>query len=282
MRTAVLTLALLGMCILHCAAQQLSGFSAAFYDVDCLYDTIPSPFYDDGDYTPQGRLHWNSSRYGRKVSAAARVIDSLATDVVALYGVENEQVVRDIAAACSSDYAYVHATNDADDGLDFALLYFGDRFAPLRTTRWRNALAIEGTAGQTPLTIIVTHRCASLGVLVARLRDRKAGPAAADEDNNIMIMGMPNKLNFPEYGLSDATARAERAGRGNRRSSGRWQMRDRIATNISGIERCDVYAARWMLTRSGEPAPTYDRARYVGGCGRYLPLFIYFDKTFAR
>lgn len=278
MRTAVLTIALLGMCILHCAAQHHSGLSAAFYDVDCLYDTIPSPFYDDGDYTPQGRLHWDSSRYGRKVSATARVIDSLATDVVALYGVENEQVVRDIAAACSSDYAYIHATNDSDDGLDFALLYFGDRFTPLRTTGWRNALAIQGEAAGKPLTIIITHRCSSLGVLVARLREQ----TARDEDNNIMIMGMPNKLNFPEYGMTDATARAERAGRGTRRLSGRWQMRDRIATNISGIATCDVYAARWMLTRTGEPAPTFDRTKYVGGCGRHLPIFIYFDETFAR
>lgn len=277
MRTAVLTIALLGMCILHCAAQHHSGLSAAFYDVDCLYDTIPSPFYDDGDYTPQGRLHWDSDRYRLKVSATARVIDSLATDMVALYGVENEDVVRDIAAACNSDYAYIHATNDSDDGLDFALLYFGDRFTPHRTIRWRNALAIRGEAADRPLTIIITHRCSSLGVLVARLRDE-----TTQGEDNIMVMGMPNKLNFPEYGLHDATAQAERAGRGTRRIAGRWQMRDRIATNIAGVEVCDVYAARWMLSRSGEPAPTYDRTKYVGGCGRNLPLFIYFGKTFAR
>lgn len=268
-----MTIALLGI-FLHCPAQQ-RGFSAAFYDVDRFYDTIPSPFYDDGDYTPHGRMRWDSGRYRRKAASAARVIDSLATDVVALYGVENEQVVRDIAAACRSDYAYVHATNDADDGLDFALLYFGDRFIPQQTMPWRDALCIRGSAAGIPLTIVVTHRCRSLGVLVERLRSRYG-------DNNIIIMGTPNKLNFPEYGLCDATAAAERAGRGNSFAGGRWRMRDRIATNMSGITLCDVYAARWMLTRTGRPAPTYDRSKYTGGYGNYLPLFIYFDETFAH
>lgn len=270
---------LLLLSVLHCCtAQPARGFSAAFYDADCLYDTIPSPFYDDGDYTPRGRLRWDSRRYTRKVESVARLIDSLATDLVALYGVENEQVVRDITAACSSDYAYVHVTSDSDNGLDFALLYFGDRFMPERTIRWSDALAIRGTACGRPLTIVITHRCSSLGALTARLREMYG----ATEDNNIMIMGTPNKLNFPEYGLRDATARAERAGRGNAVRAGNWQMRDRIATNISGIACFDVYAARWLLTRTGEPAPTYDRSRYVGGCGRYLPVFIYFDETFAH
>ncbi|MDE5963078.1 MAG: hypothetical protein K2G58_03465, partial [Alistipes sp.] len=30
----------------------------AYYDVERLYDTIASPFYNDTDYTPEGRLHW--------------------------------------------------------------------------------------------------------------------------------------------------------------------------------------------------------------------------------
>ncbi len=280
MRGAITTIALLATALIAVTAQgtaqERRGFSAAFYDVDCLYDTIPSRFYDDSDYTPQGRLRWDGSRYRRKVEATARVIDSLATDVVALYGVENEQVVRDISAACRSDYAYLHRTCDAENGLDFALLYFVDRFVPDRVIRWNNALAIHGTTGGTPLTLVIMHRCSSLGVLAARLEEEYG-----TEDNNIIMMGMPNKLNFPEYGLRDATLRAEKAGRGNSCEGGRWRMRDRIATNLSGITVCDVFATRRMLTRAGHPAPTYDRTRYVGGCGRYLPLFIYFDETFA-
>ena len=31
-----------------------------YYEVDHLYDTLPSPFYNDTDYTPEGRYRWNS------------------------------------------------------------------------------------------------------------------------------------------------------------------------------------------------------------------------------
>ena len=30
----------------------------AYYDIDHLYDTLPSPFYADDDRTPAGRLRW--------------------------------------------------------------------------------------------------------------------------------------------------------------------------------------------------------------------------------
>ena len=80
---------------LQLSAQPRVGF--AYYDVDRAYDTIPSAFYDDSDFTPEGRNHWDRERYTRKVEHIAATIDSMALPIVALYGVENEQVVRDIA-----------------------------------------------------------------------------------------------------------------------------------------------------------------------------------------
>ena len=50
LRTALTAiLATLFCCAVH--AQQRTGF--AYYDLDRLYDTIPSLFYDDADYTPE-------------------------------------------------------------------------------------------------------------------------------------------------------------------------------------------------------------------------------------
>ncbi len=72
----------------------------AFYDADCLYDTVPSPFGNDTRYLPQGEMRWTGERYRRKVMQTAAVIDSLGLPLVGLYGVENESVVRDVAAAC--------------------------------------------------------------------------------------------------------------------------------------------------------------------------------------
>lgn len=102
----------------------------AFYDVDRLYDTLPALFYNDEDYTPDGRYGWNAERYERKIRNTAAVIDSMGLEIVALWGVENETVVRDLTAACRGDYTYLHRTLNSLDGMDFALLYFGDRFYP--------------------------------------------------------------------------------------------------------------------------------------------------------
>ena len=37
-----------------------------FYNVESLYDTIPSLFYNDKNYTPDGTMRWNGVRYQNK------------------------------------------------------------------------------------------------------------------------------------------------------------------------------------------------------------------------
>ena len=58
--------------------------------------------------------------------------------------------VRDLAAACRGDYSYLHRTLNTLDGLDFALLYYGDLFYPHYAEPGRHYLYIEGTMGATP------------------------------------------------------------------------------------------------------------------------------------
>ena len=275
MRYIIIILALILSTIAELAtAQQSELLGVGFYDVEKLYDTIPSRFYNDKDYTPGGRLKWDSSRYRQKINHTAQVLDSMHLHVVALYGVENEQVVRDIASECKSDYAYIHRTNDYNKGLDFALLYYADKFVPERVIQWSNALYIEAVAGDTPIAIIVQNRSSSLGVL---LKEQNLCNAA----RKIIILGAPNKLNFQKYNLLDATATAERAGRGNRMDNRGWQMYARIFTNMENIVKCDVYAQGWLMTAQGTPLPTYDRMKYYGGYSQQLPVYIYFDKVFA-
>ena len=86
---------LLSAITIQLSAQPRVGF--AYYDVDRAYDTSPSPFYDDSAFTPSGRYQWNSERYEHKIKGIAAVVDSMSLPIIALYGVENEQVVRDIA-----------------------------------------------------------------------------------------------------------------------------------------------------------------------------------------
>ena len=125
----IITALLLFLAGIPAHAQPRTGI--VYWDLDHLYDTVPALFYNDTDYTPSGRLAWDTERYRRKIRHTAAVIDSMRMPLVALWGVENEAVVRDIAAACEGDYSYLHRTLNSLDGMDFALLYYGDLFEPL-------------------------------------------------------------------------------------------------------------------------------------------------------
>ncbi len=248
----------------------------AYYDVDRLYDTVVSPFYNDTDFTPAGRLRWDSERYRRKINRMAAVIDSMSLPIVALYGVENEAVVRDLVRASRNYYAYLHRTLNQLDGLDFALLYHGDRFFPHFTEPGNGYLYVEGT-----LSARYRRTCDTLGLLLCHREDtadwvlqflREEHPNTA-----MVVLGRfrPDKVSV--HGFRDATARAEKSGHGNRFRRNGWEMHDRIAADTTlHAEYCDVYIRRWLLDPAdGKPLPTYDNRRYRGGCGRSLPVFVY-------
>ena len=197
----------------HAAAQRpqrpRTGF--AFYDVDRLYDTLPSPFYDDADFTPQGRLKWDTERYRSKIRRTAAVIDSMALPLVALYGVENERVVRDLAAACRGDYSYLHRTLNTLDGLDFALLYYGDRFFPHRTEPGDRTLYVEGTLGRDTVGLLLVRDRRMLPWIIGELHEERP-------QVRLLVAGSVTPRDAARWGLHDATARAEEAGRGTVRS----------------------------------------------------------------
>lgn len=242
----------------------------AFYDVDRIYDTIPALFYNDEAYTPQGRYGWNSERYERKIRNTAAVIDSMALEIVALWGVENEQVVRDLCSACRGEYSYLHRTLNTLDGMDFALLYYGDRFYPERAEVGRRYLLVIGELD-------------GLRVGLAMCGDRSTGRWLAEDlrDNYpglpLVVMGRVDGQKAARLGLRDAMARAEKAGRGNIRRAGRWEMRDRILVDTAF--KCpagDVYIRRQLVDqKSGNPLGTFSGSIYRGGYGYSLPVFVY-------
>ena len=242
----------------------------AFYDVDKIYDTLPALFYDDEEYTPEGRRHWDTERYRRKIRNTAAVIDSMALEVVALWGVENEAVVRDLAAACRGDYSYLHRTLNSLDGMDFALLYYGDRFFPHYVEPGRRYLYIEGTLGRDTVGLVLCAENRMAEWVVRDLREER--PSA-----RLVVLGRSATMDPARYGLHDATARAERAGRGTIHSRGRWTMRDRILvdTYLETVA-ADVFARRFLIDpRSGSPLATFEGRVYCGGYGYSLPVFVY-------
>ena len=240
----------------------------AYYDADHLYDTSESPFYDDSNYTPEGRYQWDSIRYNRKIELTAARIDSLRADVVALYGVENEQVVRDIAMHLKGDYTYLHRTLNTFDGMDFALLYFADRCEPLRAEAERSMLSIEALMGRDSVMII-------LGADPRFVRLKIKEVQATYPTRQLIVAGKIGSINPTAYGLVDRMAEPARRGHGTCVRNGQWQMRDRIFTSAAcGTgEGAVVIRRQWLDAERGVPLPTYEATRYRGGAGRHLPLW---------
>lgn len=263
------------MVVVSSVVAQPLPLGIAYYDVDRLYDTVPSEFYDDSDYTPEGRYRWDERRYRHKIESIASVIDSLGLPLIALRGVESEQVVRDLASACDEDYAYVHRTQDFTRGMDLALLYFGDMFAVQRVGRYSNALCIEGEYYDKPLAIVIHYNSDDLSYIMNRLRQ-------TDVERPIVVVGGSYETNYEALRLRNATSRLADSGFGTRVWRGRWQMFDEIASDIKGEVRCGVYIRRWLLDDNGEPLATFGRGRYVGGYSSHLPVYAYFDEFFAH
>ena len=269
MRTALLVITL--FLTVQLPAQRRVGF--AYYDVDGLYDTLPSPFYDDNDHTPQGRLRWDSDKYETQTGKTAAVIDSMALPIVALFGVENEEVVRDIVSKCKGDYSYIHRTLNRLDGLDFALLYYGDVLFPQRVSTGYDYMLVEAAIAGRDYAILLTHRSRFTGEIIAELQHEQP-------DRFIIVAGDVYRLDYRHFPLDEATARAEHAGRGNAMFRRGWTMADRIFVDKRLDADCDVYARRWLLDGKGAPAAVYNHNSYTGGYGRRLPIFCYMcEKT---
>lgn len=253
-------------CTLGVAARQPVGI--AYYDVDRLYDTLPSPFYDDRAYTPQGSFKWDGDRYRRKIERVAAVIDSMSLPVVALYGVENEEVVRDITGRCREDYSYVHRTLSTRNGLDFALLYWGDRMFIEKVESGFDYMAIDATIDGRR-TLLLLARYSSEAASMARR-------AVSDDDGRrVIVMGRTDNFDMKEGLFRDATAAAERAGMGNALLSRGWTMLDRILTDSTAEARASVYARQWLLDERSCPAATFRGRRYKGGASARLPIYVY-------
>lgn len=260
-----ITIFLLAIFSMRVWAQSEFGF--AFYNVDRLYDTLPSPFYNDSDYTPEGRLHWTSERYNRKVARIAAVLDSLAVPVTALYGVENEGVVRDIVAACGCDYSYIHRTLDSFDGLDFALLYFGDLVTPEQIVCDRRSMTVTAKVGERNFGFILCNRAQNCEELVENVYEYAS-------DALIIAAGDLRDTELEGLGFRDITSETERRGKGNALTRSGWRMYDRVAVRGEMRAVADVYAHRGLLDKKGAPQATFEGRIYRGGAGRRLPVFV--------
>lgn len=212
----------------------------AFYDVGRLYDTILSNFYNDKAYTPKGRNHWNTNRYRQKIERITATIDSMRMPIVALLGVENEVVVRDIVGCSDQDYSYAHRDLDYYDGLDFALLYYGDQLFIKRVHSTYHTMVIEAEVGGDNIALHFTRVGAKLRLV-----------ASPSEQDITIAWGRLTRQDLKRLKMQDQITKLECEGYGDTKDAKGWRFQNRIGVRTHDNREVEsgVYITEWLLDR---------------------------------
>jgi len=109
--------------------------TAAFYNVENLYDTINDPAIDDEEFLPQSEKKWNTERYTKKLESLSKVISSINTnelpEIVGFAEIENRKVLEDLISTTllkQGNYQIVHQNSPDGRGIDVAFIYRPDEF----------------------------------------------------------------------------------------------------------------------------------------------------------
>ncbi len=298
-----------------CPAVAQERASIAFYNVENLYDTVPSAFYDDREYTPTGRLKWGGERYTTKLRNLSRVIDAMSPDVIGLAEVESERAVRELVMTLRTDYNYIHRTTSDRRGMDVVLLYKGDKWIPERvfqvsSASGREFLYVRGELSGERVDLVVCHLLSQFNgyerraISLSRLYRFVDSLHRSDPGARVVVVGDFNanptdrvmrKAFHTERRVADGSVflfnplyAMWRRGYGSYVYRDRWNLYDNIFLDhgfLSGkgwrYDRSGVFVREWMLSggdmlRRGYPLRSFSSGAYTGGFSDHLPVFVEF------
>lgn len=163
-------------------AQEFSTFTAAWWNVENLFDTRDDPRIDDDEFTPGGEKHWTRRKLNAKVQGIAKTLIMMdLPDVVGVAEVENAYVLRELCNSTplvQSGYRYVHHDSPDRRGIDCALLYRADRFS---VTAHRTVSLSDSASGFFTRDILVVEGVTPNGDTVCLLLNHWPSKRGGDE-----------------------------------------------------------------------------------------------------
>lgn len=205
-------------------AQQMRAGLIAFYNLENLFDTIPSPDVFDEEFTPEGPNKWNGQKYHEKLDNMAQAISRIGEEdgwrggpaVLGVSEIENRSVLEDLVAhplLKPSNFQIVHYDSPDRRGVDVGLLYRPGFFRVTSTASpelvlfdekgeriyTRDQLVVSGVFDGEPMHFIVGHWPSRSGGELASRPRRNAAAAlsrhhvdsllALDPQSKIFVMG---------------------------------------------------------------------------------------------
>ncbi|VFJ13127.1 hypothetical protein [Candidatus Nitrosocosmicus franklandus] len=157
----------------------MGKFYTSFWNVNNLFDTVPSVFGSDIEFTPP--RGWNNVVKNKKIENLASIINSLhnthGPDLLGLCEVETEALVVDLMDKLNpeKDYAIAEYLNGPDvRGIDTCLLYSKKKFK-LNSVRGYNISLRYPTRDILVVNFTVLENNADLTVIVNHWPSRSGG-----------------------------------------------------------------------------------------------------------
>ncbi|MBR1766442.1 MAG: endonuclease [Bacteroidales bacterium] len=161
---------------------RFSTFTAAWWNVENLFDTRDDPKTNDDEFTPEGEKHWTRRRLTNKINGIYKTLLMMdLPDVVGLGEVENKFVLRELCQGtplAKAHYRYVHYDSPDRRGIDCALIYRSDRF---RVTASRPFSVSDSAAGFYTRDILVVEGVTAAGDSVCLLLNHWPSKRGGDE-----------------------------------------------------------------------------------------------------
>lgn len=193
--------------------------TAAFYNIENLFDTINDPTIDDEEFLPTGTKKWDSEKYFKKLENISTVVSSINKDelpeIIGFAEIENRSVLEDLIKTDllkNGNYQIIHKDSPDSRGIDVALLYRPDeikyishKFIPFSADyqleyQLRDILYMKGVLNKKDtIHIFVNHWKSRSGgeketeiqriSQAQNLRDQVDQILAANKNVKILIMG---------------------------------------------------------------------------------------------
>lgn len=178
----LLILSLLLSAIAVQAQEEHREFTAAWWNVENLFDLRDDPKTNDDEFTPQGDLHWTRRRLNAKLQGIYKTLVQMdLPDVAGLAEVENNYVLRELCQGTPLAqvlYRYVHYDSPDRRGIDVALIYRTDRF---RVTASRPVSLSDSTADFFTRDILLVEGVTAEGDSVVLLLNHWPSKRGGDE-----------------------------------------------------------------------------------------------------
>ena len=146
------------------AQESNAVFTAAWWNVENLFDLRDDPKTNDDEFTPTGDRHWTRRRFNDKLQGIYKTLVMMdLPDVVGLGEVENSYVLRELCQGtplAQIPYRYVHYDSPDRRGIDVALIYRTDRFT---VTASRKVNVSDSAEGYFTRDILIVEGVTSTG-----------------------------------------------------------------------------------------------------------------------